>query len=340
MAADGMTKAVVVLLLLALVGCAPSVLPPGPRLAEPRLNGDGLLAADGATLPVRTWAARSGRPRAVVIAVHGFNDYGNFFEAPGTFLAARGITSYAYDQRGFGRAPVRGMWPGMPALVDDLGAMTALVRARHPGLPLFLLGASMGGAVIMVAMTGDDAPPADGIILAAPAVWGRRTMPWYQTAALWLAAHTLPWLEVSGRGLDIQPSDNIEMLRALSRDPLIIRDTRIDTLYGLTDLMDAALAAAAGLGGPALILYGERDEVIPASPTRLMFRHLAAAGATSQRLALYEKGFHMLLRDLQGETVWTDIAHWIGNPSALLPSGADGRAEEAQKRGWQFGKTP
>ena len=315
-----------VLALTALAACAPTVASPGTDSALPVLSEQAFTAADGATLPLRAWLPE-GRPKAVLIALHGFNDYGNFFDAPGTFLSEVGIAAYAIDQRGFGQAPNRGLWPGSEILVKDLKGVTEEVRARHPSIPLYLLGDSMGGAVVMAAMAGESAPRADGVILAAPAVWGRETMPFYQNWALWIGAHTLPWMELTGRGLKIKASDNIEMLRALGRDPLIIKGTRIDTLYGLVDLMDDALAASARIQGPALILYGEKDEIIPKKPTYLMLKRLPVSANSGFTVALYEDGYHMLLRDLRAETVWRDIAAWITNGKAPLPSGADDRAK-------------
>lgn len=135
-------------------------------------------------------------------------------------------------------------------------------------------------------------------------------------------------MTVTGQGLGILPSDNIEMLRELGRDPLVIKETRIGTLYGLVNLMDAGLAAAADLQTPTLILYGERDEIIPKAPTRRMLASLPTASDETRRVAIYEGGYHMLLRDLPAGTVWKDIAAWIGSPSVGLPSGADKRDPE------------
>ncbi len=315
------------LLILIVCACAPTVLPPGPAVTRPALEDDGFVATDGARLPVRAWMPQNGKPKAVIVALHGFNDYSNFFAEPGAFLASQGLAAYAYDQRGFGAAPNRGLWPGSQAFVNDLKAVTTAVRGRHTGIPLYLLGESMGGAVIMVAMTDADAPNVDGVILAAPAVWGRATMPWYQRAALFAASHIMPALTVTGQGLKIKPSDNIEMLRALGRDPLVIKNTRIDTISGLTDLMDAALESAFTFDTPALILVGEQDEIIPRNPTRLLIQRLPRNGRHRHLLAFYTNGYHMLLRDLQAETVWKDIAAWIADASAPLPSAADKRAE-------------
>ena len=313
------------------VGCAPVVVAPGPAITTPALQADRLVAADGTGLALRSWLPTEGAPRAVIVALHGFNDYGNFIAQAAAYLADRGIATYAYDQRGFGATPARGMWPGIEALADDLRAMTGRVRARHPATPLYLLGASMGGAVIMVAMTGAAPPAVDGLVLSAPAVWGRATMPFYQRWALAVAAHTVPSMTVTGRGLKILASDNIEMLRALGRDPLVIKETRIDTIYGLVNLMDAAFDAAPRLQMPALILYGANDEVIPKEPTERMIARLPAAGGAHQRLALYAKGYHMLLRDLQAETVWRDIQGWIEHPTRPLASGADAHARQAAR---------
>ncbi len=309
-------------LLLFSTACTPRLVPPGPALGPARLAGEEFRAADGTRLPLHVWPSE-GPPAAILLAVHGFNDYGSFIEKAAGFLTRRGVRVYAYDQRGFGRAPMPGLWPSWRAFGDDLAALAALIRRRHRGVPIYLLGSSMGGAVILTAMTSARPPSVDGVILAAPAVWGRATMPFYQRWALWLGAHTLPWLKLSGRGLRIQASDNLEMLRALGRDPLIIKETRIDTIYGLVNLMDEALARAPRFRSPALILYGDNDQVIPAQPIQRMLASLPRAERSHQKIARYAKGFHMLLRDLEAKTVWRDMEAWMKDANAALPSGAD-----------------
>ena len=305
-------------MLLVLAGCAPRVVASGPADTVPHMTDDSFIAVDGARLPMRRWLPVD-KPRAVIVAVHGFNDYGNAFAMPGPWFAERGIAAVAYDQRGFGAAPHHGLWAGATAMTGDLGAITAAVASQHPGIPLYLLGDSMGGAVVMTALAGKDPPATAGAILVAPAVWGRATMPVYQRAALWLAAHTVPWLTLSGRGLKRRASDNIEMLRALGRDPLIIKATRIDVLWGLTNLMDDALAAAPKLTAPALILYGRNDEIIPPEPVTRMLDSIPADARVRQQVTYYDSGWHMLLRDLGREAVWRDILSWIDAQDSPQP---------------------
>ncbi len=282
------------------------------------------VASDGAVLPVRSWLPKDGKPKAVIVAVHGFNDYSRAFELPGNYLGEHGVAVYAYDQRGFGNAPGRGRWAGGEAYARDLAEFIGQLRERYGKTPIYALGESMGGAVAIVAMASRHPPLADGLILSAPAVWGRDTMPWYQRALLSATAHTLPWLELTGSGLKIQASDNIEILRGLGRDPLVIKATRVDAIAGLADLMDEAQRRVEKLDKPVLVLYGEKDQVIPKAPIRLMLAKLPKA--TETRVGLYDQGYHLLLRDLDANRPWGDIAAWIVDRCRPLPSGAERRA--------------
>jgi len=307
----------VTLLVFVLSACSPRVNYPGKQVLNPKIEKGQFFAVDGSMLPVRTWLPKDSPVKAAIVALHGFNDYSNFFASPGNYLSRHGIACYAYDQRGFGAAPVRGLWSGIEAYTNDLSSFVMEIRKRHPGVPLYVLGESMGGAVTIVAMTGSNPPDADGVILVAPAVWGRETMPWYQRWLLAVTSHTLPWLQLTGKGMHISPSDNIEMLRSLGRDPLVIRATRIDALYGLSNLMDEALSRAEKLHLPTLVQYGENDQVIPKKPMFLMLEKMPKA----TRTAFYEQGYHMLLRDLQGEKPLADIAAWITDHDNPLPYG-------------------
>lgn len=284
-----------------------------------RLTPASVIMSDGYELPLKSWPSINA-PGAVVLAVHGFNDYSNAFETTANDFAQHSITTYAIDQRGFGSSAQYGIWPGHSIMGSDLVATVKLLCEQHAGLPVFLLGESMGGAVILSALQPLEQTCIKGVILSAPAVWGWQTMPWWQTVPLTLAAHTFPGVTVTGEGLDIEPSDNIDMLRALGKDPLIIKATRIDAIYGLTDLMEAALVNSTALTMTALILYGEHDEIIPPEPFCKMLEHLPEQTASAWRLVLYQNGYHMLSRDLQGDVVIKDMVTWIHNQNSALPS--------------------
>lgn len=310
---------IVILLCALCVGCAPQVQGHLPPPKESRIVGDKLEMDNGLTLPVRSWLPNKPVPDAAVIAVHGFNDYSNAFSRPGSYFAERGYAVYAYDQRGFGATEKRGIWPGEANLVADLKQMVLAVRKLHPGIPVYLLGESMGGAVVIVSLAKADFPMVEGAILSAPAVWGSRTMPLFYRAALWLGVHTVPWKQVTGKGLGIIPSDNFNMLVSLGRDPLVIKKTRLDAVYGIVNLMDNAYDQAQEVTVPLLLLYGMNDQIIPFRP----LVEIADTLHTKYKLVYYPSGFHMLLRDLKAEVVMDDITAWMQHPNNFLPSGYD-----------------
>jgi alpha-beta hydrolase superfamily lysophospholipase len=266
---------------------------------------------DGYRLPVREFWPELPM-QALVIALHGFNDYSHAFAGMCEFLRQRQIACVAYDQRGFGATEQAGFWPSEGRHEQDLAVVTELYAARHPGVPLYLAGESMGGAVILSALAGapEWTQRVQGTILFAPAVWGRSTQPWYQQLALWLTAHVMPGWSPTGRGLGRVATDNIEALRVMGRDPLVIKKTRIDTVYGLTNLMDRALARIGELRHRTLFLYGAKDQIIPRNATCRALKNLSPTSAPVQ-FVLYPEGYHMLTRDRQAETVFADVVGWL-----------------------------
>ena len=314
-------------LVLLLASCAsPDPLPMiATGTVTPHLTDTAYVAVDGAELPLKNWLPE-GDVKAVVLAVHGINDYSHAFEMPAKAWAEDGIATYAYDQRGFGAAPLRGRWVGTYQLDSDVATVSRLLREKYPHVPLYLLGESMGGAVAITAATGwagAERPNIDGIILVAPAVWGEQTMNVFYRTALWLADRVAPRWRLSGSGLHILPSDNIPMLREFSRDPLVIKETRVDTIKGLVQLMSEALEAAPYLRQRTLLLYGAHDQLVPADPVKQFVNTLPRRSAGEDTIAYYDGGYHMLLRDLDRAKVAADVEDWIFHPNAPLPSGAD-----------------
>ena len=297
-----------------LLGCSPKYHPVnGVLFQEAKVQNNQVVTNDQFALPLRVW--RSGdEPWAILVAVHGFNDYRRAFDLPGAFLADEGVYMYAYDQRGFGETELRGFWPGQDNLQSDLIALVKHLKHTYSGVPIYLLGDSMGGAVVALTSTHAELPEIEGIILNAPAVWGNQTFNIFQRMALWLLAHTTPWMEVTGKGLKITVTDNIPLLKELSKDPLMIRETRIDALYGMVHLMDAALEVAPKIQVPTLLLYGLKDEVIPLNSVCHFAGQLQGE---NKRMVFYQEGYHFLLRDLGAKQVWQDIVNWMSMDKQL-----------------------
>jgi alpha-beta hydrolase superfamily lysophospholipase len=309
---------------LMLAGCTPLMVQQAGRpplgFQGAHIERDAIVSFDGARLGLSEWDAATD-PWAVIVGVHGMNDYGNAFHMAAPWWAEQGVTTIAYDQRGFGRSPDRGIWAGDELMVEDLRTVAALVRRKYPHALLVVAGESLGGAVAAEAFASDRPPTADRLVLLSPAVWGWAEQPLPYKTLLWFAANfTGPkvyrpphWLTSK-----ISPTDNRDELIAMGRDPLMIWGARSDTIYGLVTTMDKAAEDVGKAKLPTLYLYGAHDEIIP---RKAAFR-AASRLKPSDRSAFYAKGWHLMTRDKQGPTVWEDILAFIRDPTAPLPSGA------------------
>ncbi|WP_374275464.1 alpha/beta fold hydrolase [Brevundimonas sp.] len=311
--------------LVGLGACAPlavqAPLTPPEDFPGARIDGDVLIMDDGARLPFRVWRGAA-EPWGVILGLHGMNDHAMSFHRAGPAWAAMGIETWAYDQRGFGGAPGRGVWAGEARMVQDLRVAASLIRAARPNAILGVAGESMGGAVAISAFASAQPPEAHRAILLAPAVWGWSSQPALYRSALWAAARVAGAFAAEPPDFavrDIRPTDNIPELRRMSRDPKMIRATRFDTLSGLVDLMESASRDLGRLRVPTLLAYGARDDIIEKRPMALALRR--AGDPPSLRTAWYSDGYHILNRDLQAHSVFADAAAFLRDPDAALPSG-------------------
>lgn len=296
--------------------------PMGSVEAEFRPAEKTFIASDGARLGLSVWPAKgTDNPEYVVVGVHGMSDYAGAFHMAAPYWAERGVTTYAYDQRGFGRSPGKGFWPEEELLREDLRTAVDVARARHPDAVITVVAISMGASVAMTAFGSDNPPKADRLILSGPGLrgWGALN-PLYRVSLFTSTRLNPDWLVVPPAGLiKIEPSDNLAMLRRTWSDPHMTYRHRIDQVYGLVDLMENAHFAARNLPRdlPILASYGARDIVVPQNGVERTSKWLGP----NVRTVYYPNGYHMLLRDLQAERVHADYLAFMQDPAAALPSG-------------------
>jgi acylglycerol lipase len=316
--------------MIALSACAPIVQQvgaPGDAFQGPRLEADDFISFDGARLAMKHWEPLVGdptsgnQPWAVIIGLHGMNDYSNAFHLAAPVWAADGIATYAYDQRGFGASPGRGVWGGDGPMTEDLRTFTALIRQRYPHAIIAVAGVSMGGSVAIEAFGSARPPAADRLVLLGPGVWGWSSQPIPYATALWITAHVAPRAVLNPPDFlldQVQPTDNRDELIRMGRDRLLIFGARTDALYGVVGAMEHAQQQIGRIVVPTVYLAGARDKIIPKTPTLRAAHRLKP----TDRSAYYANGYHLLLVDRQAPLVYRDVESFIRDPSAPLPSGA------------------
>lgn len=254
----------------------------------------------------RRWRP-TGPARAVVANVHGLGDHSGLYPTLVDHLVARGITVHAPDLRGNGRSPGRRAYVARwDEFREDLHRFLDLVRAEDPGRPLFLLGNSLGGLIVLeYALHHPDG--LRGVIAASPPL-GRLGVP----APLMALGRvfSIVWPTFSMRtGMD---------LSGLARDPAVASTVLADPLFHRvgtarlsTEVVEAIARVQTGAPRfplPLLLLHGGADRMVPPEGTR---RFAAAAGHPDVRLIEYPEGYHVLFADLDRERVLDDLERWI-----------------------------
>ncbi len=309
-------------LLAALAGCAPIPFGvPQPYPGHPIITSGYFHLPDGAVQPYRLYPAQ-GPVKAVVLALHGYTDSRDGWAMLASYLNPHGVEIYAPDLSSFGASKNRGHWPGTDVLVHESRAEAEQLRAKYPGVKLFIMGESMGGAIGLLLGASPSPPPVDGYILSAPAVWGGPAMNPFYRETLRIAAFFAPGKRLTGQSVHVMASDNIPALIAFGEDPLTLHAPSIANIEGLVTLMGQAQAACASFRQPALILYGGHDQLIPKDAMRSCWNAIPANAPVT--LAYYPPDYHLITRDLERATPDADILAYI--QSRGLPSAAPSEA--------------
>jgi alpha-beta hydrolase superfamily lysophospholipase len=259
-------------------------------------------------------------PKAVVVIVHGYAEHSGRYDYVGRWLAERGYAVEAFDLRGHGQSSgPRAVVRSFDEYFTDLEAELADVEQRHPGVPLFLLGHSMGGGVVglyVIRMHPDTDPKLlrplphnfAGILLSGAGIRGRRTLP---KPVLWL-------VRLLGRFF---PGLHLTKLNAgdVSRDPDVVALYDSDPLNyrkgmpagTLLSMIKAGLEVNEHLDRFALPLFafhGSEDVLTDPEGSRQLDEQAVSSDKT---LKIYDGLYHEVLNEPEKDEVLTDILHWL-----------------------------
>ncbi len=265
----------------------------------------------GTRLFMRSWRPAA-QPRAAVVLVHGVLAHSGQYQWSGEQLAAAGFATYAYDHRGRGKSEgPRLLINDIAEYTDDLSTFIALVKAREPGLKVFLLGHSMGG-VISCSWTLDHQAEIAGFICESFAfeVWAPKPVLGL-VRFLGKVAPGLRVLKLHNKDFTRDPV----ALAKLDADPLSNGEVQpAGTVAALLRAGDRMRAEFGTIRLPLLIMHGTQDKATVPAGSKLFYEK---AGSTDKTLKLYEGHFHDLLNDVGKEQVMADVVAWI---DAHLPA--------------------
>jgi alpha-beta hydrolase superfamily lysophospholipase len=261
----------------------------------------------------RSWLPSE--PGRVMVLVHGYAEHAGRYDEMAMYFAERGFAVYAYDQAGHGRtAGARGHVDRFDRLVDELARFIELVRLDHPGLPLTLVGHSMGGLVV-AATAAFRNPEVERIVLSGALLQlGGDGGGLRQSISLGVArmiARFAPRVAIS-TGLDLQGlSRDPEVIRRYLEDPLVKDRMSVRFAAGMSSMVSAVRGAVDRIERPILILHGGDDSLSPPAGSRHLHAGLTDKIAKRSALQIYPELRHEIFQEPEREQVWQDMLRWI-----------------------------
>ncbi len=333
------------LLLAACTGLPPVSQAPDKYVVAYGAEGRLFRTPDNLSLFGQWWTPPADKPvKSVVLLVHGTALHSGFYAPWADQLSFKGYAVLGLDLQGWGQSQGwgrRGYVKNYDDYVRDLRLAAAEIRQRYPGLPIFLQGESLGGAVALLAASHGSLPVA-GLVLNAPAVQpnpglGFMRLPTgLMKLALWGAGTAgKVWPNFPAIPLNIRLAEE-QGLKAVFFDDYTRRRFLNDALNThsalpaayITGLQDATARLAANLVNvqqPLLVLQGTDDALVPPSSSDFL---MATVGSPDKTLKRYEGMSHTTLHDTGHEQVWADIIAWLDQrvvPGALAPAAPTSR---------------
>jgi acylglycerol lipase len=310
--------AAAVVALAAFTGARPSVGACGNTATVAGIGTYRVQAADGNCLQGYEWVTAAAPARAAAVLVHGIHDHPGRYDGLARSLNAQGVAVLAQDHRGHGASGgARQRVDSVTQLALDVELALAEARKRHPGVPVFLYGHSMGGLVAAHVAARDAATPRlAGVVLSSAAL----ALPASASGGARAVVGTLATL---APGLPLEAVDEAQIVReppareALAKDPAIERGklparTIATILGGVVELQPLVPT----LKAPLLILHGSADRVTEPAGSRMVADR---AGSAEKKLVVYDGALHSLLHEPEGAAVQREILGFVTARLAAAP---------------------
>jgi alpha-beta hydrolase superfamily lysophospholipase len=275
-------------------------------------------AADGSDIAVYRWSGGPA-PKAIVQIAHGMGEHAARYRRLADALTAAGYVVYANDHRGHGTTAGSadhhgdlgaGGWVG---LVSDLGELGAIARREHPGVPLVVVGHSMGSFALQGYLL-DHSADVDAAVLSgtsaidviAPGIDPTKEVDLSAFNAAFEPARTeYDWLSRDPDEVDAYVADPACGFGLNPRGTASMLD-------GLADTGDSARLAGIRSDLPIYLLSGEADPLAGGGALiELVADRYRQAGVTDVTVALYPGARHEVFNEINRDEITADLVTWL-----------------------------
>ncbi|KAJ0036512.1 hypothetical protein NQD34_005189 [Periophthalmus magnuspinnatus] len=269
-----------------------------------------IVNADGLHLFCRYWEP-SGPPRALVFITHGAGEHIGPYDEVAQRLKELQLLVFGHDHVGHGQSEGERMnIRDFQIYIRDVLQHVDLMKSRHPGIPIFIVGHSMGGAISI--LTACERPSEfKGVVLIAPMVqMNPDSATPFKVFVAKVLNHMMPSLTL-GTIESKWVSRDKKQVEAYDSDELVhhggLRVSFAIQLMGAVSRIERELP---NIHWPFYLLHGDADRLCDIRGSHMMYDN---APSTDKKLKVYEAAYHALHHDLPevAENVLKEVSTWI-----------------------------
>lgn len=264
-----------------------------------------VTASDGLRLFVRRRDVANARGE--VALVHGFGEHSGRYDRLGVHLNAHGYSVTGYDHRG------HGLSDGLPGHVesfgeyeDDLDRIIAAIRTRSDH-PIFLIGHSMGGLVVLRYLATRSGT-FSGAVISAPLIGLAAPVPAHKLVIGRVAARLAPHLRLNNEINPAVLSRDPEVGKAYATDPLVNRKVSAKWYAEATRAMLEVHEWASRITLPLIIMHGTEDRLASVDATKRLFERI---GVSDKELVIYPGFYHELFNEPEKQQIFDRVTVWM-----------------------------
>ena len=267
---------------------------------------------DSLTIYHQSWLP-DGESKALVLLLHGLAEHSGRFTHVAQALTDAGYAVHALDHRGHGKSDGKRTYvKSYDQYQADILQFRTMVEQQHPGLPLFVLGHSMGGNLALGHVL-DHQAGVRGMVLSAPALAPGTSLSPSKIKLAKLVGKIAPGLRPEALSSD-----------AISRDPAVVAAYVADPLVFNGKITAGAAAALlnsmetfprryAELRLPILLQHGTADALVDIAGTRALENGAVNATVTSH---YYDGLYHEIFNEPEQAAVLADTVGWLDSVMA------------------------
>ena len=263
---------------------------------------------EGFNLYYQGWLPEQ-NPQAIIFIIHGLAEHSGRYAETAASLVKEGYAVFCHDHQGHGLSEGRrGYIKYFATYTKDLNSFINDISTKYPGIPVFLLGHSIGGT-IAISYCLENPEKLNGLILSAPALQTGASVARWQIVLTKILAVIAP-----KAGVDRLDSSTI------SKDQDVVAAYRNDTLvytgklsarlcFEILKTMEVLPQETIKIKAPVLIMHGADDRLAAPDGSRDIYVKI---GSDDKTLKIYEGLYHEIMNEPERAMVYKDVAEWIG----------------------------